>query len=66
MHSGTVIWHFAIHWAHWAIKMVSKEFKISKLGADVITSDTTLTITGTHKNFRKSTSATSHSVIMPA
>ena len=39
---------------------------MNKLGAAVITSDITLTNPGTHKTFRKPTSAKSHSVIMAA
>jgi len=46
--------------------MASTEHKISKLGAAVITRDTTLTFPGTHEIFRKPGSATSHSVNMAA
>jgi len=37
--------------------VASKEFEMNKLGAAVMTSDITLTNPGTHKNFRKPTSA---------
>jgi hypothetical protein len=46
--------------------MASTECKISKLGADVITRDITLTFTGICEIFRKPGSAASHSVNMAA
>ena len=46
--------------------MASKETKISKLGAAVITKDVTSIIPGTLEIFRKPRSATSQSIIMAA
>ena len=46
--------------------MASKEFEMNNQGAAVITSDISFTNPGTHKNFRKPTSAKSHSVIIAA
>jgi len=63
MLTGTVFSHSALHCA---IKMASTKYKISKLGAAVITRDITLTIPAKCERFRKPGSATSHSVNMAA